>query len=615
MKHDDDKFEKERAELRRRAERRLKKLLPGEADSSSISPEDVQRTIHELQVHEIELQMQNEELRRAELELGADRDKYMDLFDFAPVGYLTLTLDGRIIEANKAGASLLGAEAAFLVKQPLTRFVHQDDRKVYLLYLRRIADSDTRETCEIRLVSREGSFFDAHLEGLAATDCKGGAGHIRIAISDISDLKQTGECLHRAARAQRSLNEFARMLVRAREESALLNEACRIIVESGGYRTAWVGFAVHDEAKTVRPVAYAGFEAEYLKKAGITWDENQASGQGPMGEVIRSGKTRILRDDPDHAALEAYEAETTERGHASLIVLPLLLDAQVIGGLAVWSSSSHAYDGEEVNLLEQLAQDLSYGISALRSRAAQKNAEEALERQADELARSNLELKQFAYVASHDLQEPLRNLISCVQLLERKFKEKLGPDADKFIGYAVDSATRMQALILDLLAYSRVGTVAKPFTPVDCEKVLKLSLANLRTTISESEALVTYDPMPQLMADDGQLVQLFQNLIGNAIKFRAGPQPIIHISAVEKDHEWLFSVADNGIGMQAEYLDRIFRIFQRLHTRAEYEGTGIGLAIVKKIVERHGGRIWVESEQGKGSTFYFTVPVQESGTS
>jgi len=163
-------------------------------------------------------------------------------------------------------------------------------------------------------------------------------------------------------------------------------------------------------------------------------------------------------------------------------------------------------------------------------------------------------------------------------------------------------------LIEALLAYSRLGTLAKPFKLVDCQKVLKLSLANLRAAISESKAVVTHDSLPKLMADETQLVQLFQNLLGNAIKFRSGPGPKIHVSAAERDSEWLFTVRDNGIGIEKEYADHIFSIFQRLHTRAEYEGTGIGLAIAKKIVERHGGRIWVESEHGKGSTFYFTIP-------
>jgi light-regulated signal transduction histidine kinase (bacteriophytochrome) len=328
-----------------------------------------------------------------------------------------------------------------------------------------------------------------------------------------------------------------------------------------------------------------------------------------VAEAIQAGNTGIWKGITGFTFLrKAVNKESVLSDPGSLIVVPLVLDGSVAGGLAIWSQDPEAYDEEEVELLEQLAGDLGYGIEFLRSSAIQKRTEEALNIQAQDLARSNLELKQFAYVASHDLQEPLRNLISCVQLLDRKFKDRLGPEADKYIGYAVDSAARMQSLIEALLAYSRVGTLAKPFKLVDCRKILNVSLANLRTAISESQALITYDSLPRLMADETQLVQLFQNLLSNAIKFRAGPGPRIHVSASERNGEWLFSIQDNGIGIENEYQDRIFSIFQRLHTRTEYEGTGIGLAIAKKIVERHRGRIWVESEVGKGATFYFTIP-------
>jgi len=247
-------------------------------------------------------------------------------------------------------------------------------------------------------------------------------------------------------------------------------------------------------------------------------------------------------------------------------------------------------------------------FAAARDITERKRAEAQVHQVLAELARSNKELEQFAYVASHDLQEPLRMVASYVQLLARRYKGKLDQDADDFIGFAVDGAARMQRLIEDLLTFSRVGTRGKAFAPVDSAVVLKEALANLELVISESHAVVDYDRLPTVSADEVQLMQLFQNLIDNAIKFRGEAPPHLHISAVEEGKEWVFSVRDNGIGIDPRYFDRIFIVFQRLHAGNKYRGTGIGLAVCKKIVERHGGRIWVESKPGQGSAFFFTLP-------
>ena len=256
-----------------------------------------------------------------------------------------------------------------------------------------------------------------------------------------------------------------------------------------------------------------------------------------------------------------------------------------------------------------------YGIWVSWELGREKNdlveARQKLEESVAELGRSNADLQQFAYVASHDLQEPLRMVSSYTQLIARRYKGKLDADADEFIAFAVDGANRMQRLILDLLAYSRVNTAGRQFEPTAMETVLKAALNNLTNAVKESQAIITHDPLPAVMGDDKQLAQLFQNLLSNAVKFGGAQPPRIHISAKQTDGEWLCSVRDHGIGLDPQYADRIFVIFQRLHTRAEYPGTGIGLAICKKIVERHGGRIWVESQLGKGTTFYFTLRDEE----
>jgi signal transduction histidine kinase len=238
----------------------------------------------------------------------------------------------------------------------------------------------------------------------------------------------------------------------------------------------------------------------------------------------------------------------------------------------------------------------------------QTRAEEQLRALTIELERSNKELEQFAYVASHDLQEPLRMVSSYTELLEKRYRDRLDSDAREFINFAVDGARRMQRLINDLLEFSRVSTRGKPSELVDANDVLGTVRANLGAAIEDAGALVTHEELPTVMMDPTQLGQLLQNLIGNAIKFRAAQPPRVHITAREQTDEWVFAVRDNGIGIEPEYFGRIFVIFQRLHGRTEYPGTGIGLAVCKRIVERHGGRIWVESEPGNGAVFFFTIP-------
>jgi PAS domain S-box-containing protein len=253
--------------------------------------------------------------------------------------------------------------------------------------------------------------------------------------------------------------------------------------------------------------------------------------------------------------------------------------------------------------------------AAIRDISTRKAAEAELLQKVEELKRSNEELGQFAYIASHDLQEPLRMVASYTQLLSRRYKGQLDADADEFIAFAVDGASRMQQLIQDLLAYSRVGTKGKELQETASERALAQALINLRAAVEASGAEVTHDPLPIVLADDSQLVQLFQNLVGNAIKYQGPGAPKVHVSAARSGSgRWQFAVRDNGLGIDPQYFERIFGMFQRLHKREEFAGTGIGLAICRKIAERHGGDIDVESVPGQGATFRFTLAGVESSS-
>jgi len=287
------------------------------------------------------------------------------------------------------------------------------------------------------------------------------------------------------------------------------------------------------------------------------------------------------------------------------------------GNLKVRTGLPHG-DGELLQLaaaFDEMAASLERRVSErqraeVELKALNENLERRVATRTKELKRSNEELEQFAYIASHDLQEPLRMVTNYLQLLRQRYQGKLDQNADEFIRFAFDGAERMQALIIGLLNYSRVGTQGKPFEPVDCEAVLGRAVSNLKVAIEESHAVIEHKPLPIVQGDSVQLTQLLQNLIGNVLKFRGPQPPRVEVRAQRKNAEWEFAIQDNGIGIAPKDFERIFMLFQRLHSREKYPGTGIGLSFCKKIVERHGGQIWLTSDPGKGTTFYFTIPAR-----
>jgi signal transduction histidine kinase len=337
----------------------------------------------------------------------------------------------------------------------------------------------------------------------------------------------------------------------------------------------------------------------------------QADTQRAILNIIEDGAAEKLRlEEMQRAVLNILDDGSEERSRQDTLHRALLNILDDFGGE---KDRLEATQRAILNILEDFEDEkrkVEEVNAELRREVIDRSAaERALREKTDALARSNSELEQFAYVASHDLQEPLRMVSSYVQLFEKRYAGIVDAQAKKYVDYAVEGAKRMQALIGGLLEFSRVGRIDEPFASVDTGAALGQALLNLRSAIEEGHATVTHGPLPTVTGHAGRLAQVFQNLIGNALKFRRPDvAPAVHVSAVPGERDWVFAVRDNGIGIGGEYLDRIFVIFQRLHTRAEYPGTGIGLSICKKVIEHHGGRIWVESKPGGGATFHFTLP-------
>ena len=331
----------------------------------------------------------------------------------------------------------------------------------------------------------------------------------------------------------------------------------------------------------------------------------------PEGVLMMDADLRLVLANP---AAKSYLADLTDTSMGEILTH--------LGGCPIETLLASPPEGlyHEIEagglsdlVFEIAVQPLPIGLAAggwvllIRDSTERKRFENALAQYADELARSNAELEQFAYVASHDLQEPLRVVTGYVQLLQKRYRSQLDEDADIFIDNAVDGGQRMQQLIQDLLAYSRVGSQGNALEPTCCGAVLERTLKTLGVALEESQVVVTHDALPTVMADAAQLERVLQNLLRNAITFCSELPPVIHIGAERQGEMWVLSIRDNGIGIEPGFAERIFLIFQRLHAQHIYPGTGTGLAICKKIIERHGGRIWVESQPGKGATFFFTL--------
>jgi PAS domain S-box-containing protein len=491
----------------------------------------------------------------AEQALRESERRFKNTFENAAVGMAHVGLDGRFIRFNGSLCRITGYSAEELTGLTFQEITHPDDLEADLAQARALLDGEaTSYSMEKRYIRKDGSLVWINLTGSLQRDDQGSPEYFIGVVEDISERRGAEEALRVSEETMEAFFDLSPGILNIFDQHLRYIKSDRLTPTYFGLdRHSIVGKSVAE----LNP----SFVDNFL---------------GPMGvQVIETGKPQLNLEVPGPVPMRRNEI-----GYWLVSFFPVPLP-EGKRGLGVMG----------VDITER------------------KQVEEELRRTVKELARSNRELEQFAYITSHDLQTPLRAITGFLDLLARRYKGKLGPDADEFISFAVGGAEKMHQLINDILTFSRVGTRGKPFARQESGEALAEALDNLQAEIKASRAEVSQGELPLVTGDRNQLVQLFQHLVGNALKYRKADVPLrIHIAAEEKEGGWEFRVTDNGIGIAPRYAERIFQIFQRLHTVGEYPGTGIGLAICRKIVERHGGRIWVESEPGEGATFYFTLP-------
>ncbi len=502
------------------------------------------------------------------------------------------TLEGTITDWNVGAEHIFGYSSAEVVGRLVSLLVPPEVAPELPGIVERLRRGEQVNHFETVLMRNDGSFINVSLTISPLKNTVGDIVGASTIARDITERKEEEEEERRRSQEMAILYSVANTMAQPgvfkdKVSDVLANLVWLTVADQ-------VALRVPDEkGQGLEAIAAAGPAV----KQGITGLLPYA--QGVAGTAFREGEPVIVNDYRNN---ELSTPSGVVLGIESIASLPVKVAGRTMGVVNILSRDTNHFTPDRVRLLTTIAG----GIGALLESA---RLYEALEQRAEELARSNSDLEQFAYVASHDLQEPLRSVVGFTSLLSRRYKGQIDENADRFIERAIAAASRMQVLINDLLSYSRVGRNFERPEVVDTRVLLDQELSGLHAAIEESSALVTYDSLPSIAADSSLLGQVFRNLIGNAIKFRGEAPPAVHLSVEELGNEWKFAVKDNGIGIDPQFTERIFTIFQRLHTREEYPGTGIGLSICKKAIERLGGRIWVESQLGKGSTFYFTVPI------
>ena len=517
---------------------------------------------------------------------------------FNPSPVLRFDSNGTILTINPAGAELIGPQA--MEGSSLVGVLPA----LSSLNIEQTIANDGHFNLEVEIGDRWFHFVVVgmqeygvgHIYGYDITDRHRAESALRASVSEQRRRTREQETLSNIARIIGSSLAIDEVYERFAREVAQLIPFDRIVINLTADRA---GYMVDTYQSSTVEVPDRAPDQAYVVEGTLS------------DAVIKSQRCIVFQPGNVAEAADGYAGLVGAYGMGlrSFLSAPLLYRGEPIGCLNLHSLTDSAYSDRHRLLAERIGVYIAGAI-------ANAQLHTQVTRQSEELSRSNRELEQFAYVASHDLQEPLRMVSSYVALLGRRYDGQLDDRADKYIHFAVDGANRMQRLIHDLLAYSRVGTRGGELTPTDTASVLRETLSNLEVAIVESEAEVVYSDLPSVMGDPSQLRQLFQNIVGNALKFQSESRPRVELEASRDGDQWTFSIRDNGVGFDQRYAERVFGVFKRLHRNADIPGTGIGLAICQRIIERHGGRIWAESKLGEGSCFYFTLPaVAEHGES
>lgn len=538
--------------------------------------------------------------------------RYRLLFDFSPDALFVIGPEGRILDANQTAVERYGYTRAELLALSVEDLAAPDLRSQAADWIAQACRERTR--FEWRHRRKDGSVIPVEISTrplrIGLLEC------FLSSARDLTERYQQEASLRRALRAFKVLAACNQALVRAQREEDLLNDICRLLVNEGGYRLAWIGFAEQDEQRSVRPAVHAGQDDGYVDSLQATWAD-EPHGQGPTGTSIRTGAPVIIHDLATHPAFQPWRAQVIARGFAACVSLPLTIDGIPVGALSIYAAEPDAFDDEEVRLLVDLASNVSYGLTTLRAREEILRLNADLERRVAErtaeLQAKNRELETFTYSVSHDLKAPLRGIDGYSRLLAEEYADRLDDEGQAFIYTICRAAQQMNQLIDDLLAYSRFER--RPLQPRALELIplIESLLAERRDEIRTRAVEVRLDVgCATAVADAEGLSQALRNLIDNALKFtRDTPTPRLEIGSRATGGKCQLWVRDNGPGFDMRYHDRIFEIFQRLHRSEDYPGTGIGLAIVSKAMERMGGRAWAESIPGQGATFYLELPLEQ----